>query len=148
VDLTADLRDARARRGPGRGVVWRGLFIVKRLLVAAQFRLAVLPVEFALVSDRQDQDSAICFIEAVEREVARLAARNRELPQARFNRSAEQGMSRQGGALHLAGCRGGQRSTLSAAPGARDSAVFDTLRGVETGELSGHKIRYQTKIMA
>jgi transposase len=37
---------------------------------------------------------------------------------------------------------------LSAAPGARDSAVSDTLRGVETGDLSGHKIHYQTKIVA
>jgi hypothetical protein len=37
---------------------------------------------------------------------------------------------------------------LSAAPGARDAAVSDTLRGVETGDLSGHKIRYQTKIIA
>jgi hypothetical protein len=37
---------------------------------------------------------------------------------------------------------------LSAAPGPRDSAVSDTLRGVETGDLSGHKIRYQATIVA
>gem|GEM_PF-6509008 len=41
-----------------------------------------------------------------------------------------------------------QGLVLSAAPAAWDSAVSSTLPSLEMGDLSGHKIRYQTEIAA